>query len=245
MLSQVEIAVFLIGSFVAALVTSLAGFAFALVALAIWLYVLTPLQAAPLVAAYALLVQGYAVWKLRRSLNARRLAPFLIGTVVGLPLGLAALSALAAVHLRVAVGILLILFSAYNLWRPALPQVRSGGQAADAGVGLFNGMVGGATGLAGIAVVVWSALRGWPRDEQRAVFQPTAITTFAFMILALAGSGMITRQSAMLFLAGLPALALGTWLGWLLYGKLDEDAFRKLTLGLVLASGLALVATAE
>ena len=42
---------------------------------------------------------------------------------------------------------------------------------------------------------------------------------------------------------GLPALLLGTWLGWALYGKLDEAAFRKIVLILLLVSGVALVAS--
>lgn len=57
-----EFAIFLLGTFVAALVTGLAGFAFGLVAAAIWLYALTPIQATALIVGYGLLVQGYAVW---------------------------------------------------------------------------------------------------------------------------------------------------------------------------------------
>ncbi len=34
----------------------------------------------------------------------------------------------------------------------------------------------------------------------------------------------------------------GTWLGWKSYGRIDEAAFRKIVLYLLLASGLALVA---
>ena len=43
-------------------------------------------------------------------------------------------------------------------------------------------------------------------------------------------------------LIGLPALLAGSWLGLRLYGKLDEAAFRKVVLALLLMSGLALVA---
>ena len=42
---------------------------------------------------------------------------------------------------------------------------------------------------------------------------------------------------------GLPVLVAGTLLGWLLYGKLEEVAFRKVVLVLLLISGLAIVAT--
>jgi uncharacterized protein len=39
----------------------------------------------------------------------------------------------------------------------------------------------------------------------------------------------------------LPALLAGTWLGLRLFGRLDEGAFRKVVLVLLLASGVVLV----
>jgi uncharacterized membrane protein YfcA len=239
--AALTLAIFLAGTFIAALVTGVAGFAFALIALAVWLYVLTPVEATPLVALYALLVQGYAVWKLRHRLDARRLAPLVIGSALGVPIGVALLAWVPPAHLRTTVGVLLILFSGYSLARPRLPQIGSSGRVADAGIGLVNGLLGGSTGLAGIAVVIWSGLRGWPRDEQRAVFQPTGVATFLVAILAMGGAGMVTSETGKLFLIGLPALAAGTWAGWRLYGRLDEAAFRRVVLVLLLVSGLALV----
>jgi hypothetical protein len=58
-------------TFAAALVAGLAGFAFGLIAAAIWLHILTPLQTATLIVGYGLIVQGYAVWKLRQAPPAR------------------------------------------------------------------------------------------------------------------------------------------------------------------------------
>ena len=54
--------VFLTGTFLAALVTGLGGFAFGIVAAAVWLYILTPLQTATLITGLGLVVQGYSVW---------------------------------------------------------------------------------------------------------------------------------------------------------------------------------------
>jgi uncharacterized protein len=239
-----EIAIFLCGTLAAAFVTSLSGFAFAMVAAAIWLYVLSPAQASALIAAYALLVQGYAVWKLRRLLDPHRLMPFILGSALGIPLGVTALRWTSPIYIRVGVGLLLILFSLYNLARPKLPQMKQAGRVADGAVGVPNGVIGGATGLAGIVTVIWTSMRGWSRDEQRAVFQPTGVASFLMIIVAFGGIGIITVDTIRMFLLGLPALAIGTWLGWVLYGKLDESAFRKVVLVLLLLSGAALTAAA-
>jgi len=92
--------------------------------------------------------------------------------------------------------------------------------------------------------VIWTSMRGWSRDEQRAVFQPTGVASFLMIILAFGGIGIITLDTVRLFLIGLPILAIGTWLGWALYGKLDEAAFRRIVLVLLLISGATLVASA-
>src|SRR5438067_13809886 len=78
---------FLSGTFLAALVAGLGGFAFGIVAAAVWLYILRPLQTATLIMFLGLVVQGYSVWKLRHALRWQRLAPFLGGAVFGVPLG--------------------------------------------------------------------------------------------------------------------------------------------------------------
>src|SRR6266571_1856073 len=83
----VNVAIYLTATFAAALVTGVAGFAFGLVAAAVWLHILTPMQTATLIIAFGLVVQGISVWKLRRALRWSRLWPFLLGAAFGVPLG--------------------------------------------------------------------------------------------------------------------------------------------------------------
>lgn len=238
-----DLGVFLAGAFVAAYVTGVAGFAFGIVAAAIWLHALTPIQATALIVGNALIVQGYAVWKLRHALNLGRLLPFVLGSAVGIPAGIVVLKWAAASDLRIAVGVLITLFSLYNLAAPSLPHIKRAGAALDAVAGVVNGVLGGATGLAGIVLVIWCGFRGWNRDEQRAVFQPTAVATFLMAIPWFGGAGVLTADVARLFVIGLPALLAGTWLGWKSYGRLDKAIFRKVVLALMLLLGIALVAS--
>jgi uncharacterized protein len=96
---------FLSATFAAALVAGLAGFAFGLVAAAVWLYILTPLATATLIVGLGLVVQGYAVWKLRHALAWRRLAPLVLGAAVGVLPGVAFLANADPRHLRGGIGI--------------------------------------------------------------------------------------------------------------------------------------------
>jgi len=88
---------------------------------------------------------------------------------------------------------------------------------------------------------IWCTVRGWPKDEQRAIFQPTGVAVFLATALLLGGTGMVTADTVRLFLIGLPALLVGTWAGLKLYDHLDEAGFRRVVLVLLLLSGLALV----
>jgi hypothetical protein len=235
-----SILIFIAGAFAASAITALAGFAFGIIAAGPWLHALTPSQTTALIVAYGLFVQGYSVWKLRAAIKIGRLLPFLIGGAIGTPLGVQLLSWVSATHLRLGVGAVLIAYGAYGLLRPNLPSFAGVSRFVDALAGLFGGVLGGATGLAGIVVMIWSGLREWSKDEQRAVFQPAGVANFAMIALWIGGVGMLGRDTIILFAFGLPAILAGLWLGFALYRRVDETGFRKIVLILLLISGATL-----
>ena len=108
---------------------------------------------------------------------------------------------------------------------------------------LANGVIGGLTGLGGIAVTR-SQLRGGAKDAQRAIFHPVLFATFAMTAIALAFTGAYTAGTMRLYAYALPALVIGIWCGLKLYGKLDDVAFRRVILVLLLAAGISLVVPA-
>ncbi len=60
--------------------------------------------------------------------------------------------------------------------------------------------------------------------------------------ISLSFTGAVTAETAKLYVLGLPALLAGLWLGFKLYGKLDEARFRRVVLVLLLFSGVSLIA---
>jgi uncharacterized membrane protein YfcA len=231
---------FLLATFIGGVTTGLAGFAMGLVVSGIWLHILTPIQTAILIVGYGLLVQSYGIWKLRHALDWRKVAPFIIGGAIGVPIGAMLLAYINPAYLRTGVGVLLVLYSIYGLAKPALKPVQ-GGVPADIGIGFLNGLLGGLTGLAGIIVTIWCQLRGWPKDVQRTVFQPVILAAFVLSAISLSIAGAVTAETIKLYLYGLPLLLAGMWIGLRLYGHLDDAAFRKVILLLLLVSGLSLI----
>jgi uncharacterized protein len=239
-MNGIALGLFLFAAFFGGLASGLAGFAMGFVVSGIWLHILTPLQTTTLVVGYGLLTQGYGVWKLRHALAWRNIAPFIIGGAIGVPIGTLLLTYVDAAYLRGGVGVLLVIYGSYGLAQPKLEPVAAG-VAADAGIGLANGMLAGLTGLPGFIITVWCQLRGWPKDMQRAVFQPVMLAAIVMNVVALGIAGAMTAATMQLYLLGLPAMLAGLWVGFKLYGKLDDAAFRKVILVLLLIAGLGLI----
>ena len=237
----IVLGLFLLAAFMGGLASGLAGFALGFVVSGIWLHLITPVQTAALIAGYSLLTQGYGVWKLRRTLRWHTVAPFIIGGTIGVPLGAMLLTYLNPGYVRLGVGVLLVIYSIYGFAKPAF-EPRQVGVTADGSIGFLNGLLGGLTGLPGFIITVWCQMRGWTKDEQRAVFQPVILAAMAVIAITLSAAGAITTETLKLYVLGLPAMLAGLWLGFKFYGKLDDVAFRKVVLLLLLLAGLALIA---
>lgn len=234
------LALFLFSVFFGGIVSGLAGFAMGLVVSGIWLHILTPAQTAALIVGYGLLVQTYSIWKLRHALSWRKVAPFIAGGAIGVPIGAILLTSINPDYLRTGVGVLLVAYSTYFLVTPKVHTI-NGGIPGDVGIGILNGILGGLTGLAGPVITIWCQLRGWRKDEQRAIFQPVILAAFALTAVSLTVNGTVTLDLVKIYLMGLPLLAAGVWVGLRLYGHLDDAAFRKVILVMLLVSGLVLI----
>jgi uncharacterized membrane protein YfcA len=73
------------------------------------------------------------------------------------------------------------------------------------------------------------------------VFQPVGVAIFLATFVWLGARGSVSGDTVRLIVLGLPSVLLGVWAGLKLYGRLDEAAFRKMVLALLLVSGAALL----
>jgi uncharacterized membrane protein YfcA len=235
-----HLALFLAATYFGGLTSGLSGFAMGLVVSGVWLHVMSPEQSATLIVLSGLVTQGSGIWRVRHAINWRTVSPFIIGGALGIPAGTALLRSVDPDTIRLGIGILLLIYSLYSLIRPAFKPVQAN-FPADFGVGIANGLISGLTGLGGVAVTVWCQLRGGQKDALRAIFQPVLFVTFVMTTISFAVAGAFTADTLKLYALALPVLIAGIWSGFGLYGKLDDAAFRKVILVLLLASGVALI----
>jgi uncharacterized membrane protein YfcA len=238
-LSLHALALLWLGGFLGGMAAGAAGFAFGIVATSIWLHAISPLHAAFIVVSAGLINQAGLNWSLRKSIDTGRLWPFLIGGVVGVPIGVALLVSAPPDTIRLALAVFMAVYGLYALAAPRLLQITWGGRTADGGIGLLGGILGGLAGLSGVLPAIWTQLRGWPKDTARGVYQPFILAAHLLSML-LIGVMALDRTGVVLFLLALPAVLLGSWIGWMIYGRLDERRFQQLFAALLIVSGLLL-----
>src|ERR1700742_4996057 len=230
----------LVGALAGGFVSGLAGFGTALMALGIWLYVLPPSAAVPLVLICSVVAQTSTLPSMWKSFDLTLVWPFLIGGLLGVPLG-TMLIAHADPHVfKLTVGILLLVFpTALYFSKPMAFEF--GGRIADGIIGFIGGILGGLSGLSGPPPILWASVRGWGKDERRGVFQTFNWTVLSAALCVQAGSDFITAEILWLAVLAFPATVLGSWIGARLYHALSDRNFRDIVLGMLFLSGAILV----
>ena len=107
-----ETALLLLGAFAGAFVNGLTGFGTGLTALVFWLHAVPPVVAGPLVAGCSVVAQVQALPGIWHALDWRRLAPFVIGGCLGVPVGTWLLPRLPVSTIKLDLGVLLVVFAA-------------------------------------------------------------------------------------------------------------------------------------
>ena len=236
------LAIILLGAFIAGFTTGFAGFGTGLVASSLWFHALPALLVPPLVALASVAAQLVGLIAVRKAFDWRRATPFLVGGIVGVPLGVGALTVTSPDILRISVGFFLVAYAFIQLCGFAEFTIEYWGSwKADAAVGIGGGFLGGFAGLSGPLPLIWLQLRGGASDQQRAIYQPFNLIVLSLASVGMAMSGHIDKS--VLAIAGLclPVTLGGAWLGARAYRKVSERTFRRVVLTLLLVSGIILI----
>src|SRR6478735_11614703 len=233
-------ALLLVGALAGGFVSGLSGFGTALMALGIWLYVLPPSMAVPLVLICSVISQISTLPSMWRSFDFTLVWPFVIGGLLGVPLGTMLIAHADPKIFKLTVGALLLVFpTALYFSKPMAFAI--GGKLADAAIGFAGGILGGLAGLSGPLPILWASVRGWRKEERRGIFQTFNWTVLAAALCIQIASGLIKPDLIWLVLIAFPGTIIGAWLGAKTYHGLNDRNFGDVVLGLLFLSGIGLV----
>jgi uncharacterized membrane protein YfcA len=231
------------GALAGGFVSGLAGFGTALMALGIWLYVLPPTTAVPLVVICSIVAQTSTLPSFWRSFDFKLIWPFVIGGLAGVPLGTLMIAHADPQVFKLSFGVLLLVFPAALYLNRNPIAFEFGGRLADGLAGFAGGILGGLAGLSGPLPTLWASVRGWGKDERRGIFQTFNWTVLSTSLCLQAGSGLVTAEVLRHALLVLPATLSGAWLSARTYRALSDRNFRDVVLGLLFVSGVVLVSS--
>jgi len=225
----------------AALMSSVAGFAFAALAGSALAHLrLDPVQAVMTMSQCSIAIQSYAVWELRRSIHWRPLAPTVLAGALATPIGVALLMHVAPTSHSMVLGAIVIGYAVHALWRPD-GRIARASAWRDAMVGAVGGVVGGLSSAPGLAMTIWCAWRGGDKVQQRALYQPY-ILAMRLVTVACLTSRERLQLDAWRDASFIPFALLGATGGFALYRRLTTRQFQWAVSLLLMVSGIGLLA---
>ena len=232
------------GAAVAGLVQGISGFAFAMVAMAIWVWGVDPKLAAVMAVFGGVTGQIISVVRVRRGWHLHLLWPFVLGSGIGIPLGNLVLASLDPNRFKLVLGSMLVVCCGAMLATSKLPKITHGGRLADACVGLLGGVMAPLSGFSGLAPALWATLRGYTKDEHRAVLQNFNLVVLSATFASLVWSGRTGTQHLpqMAVVAG--SLIVPSIYGSTIYTGMSPIAFRNGVLWLLVFAGATMLAAA-
>ena len=208
--------------FVSTLIHSALGFGQALIAMPLLAMAVELKTATPLVA-FVLMTIGVIIflrnWRIADLNAAWRLV---LSSFLGIPVGLILLKGVPEDLMKGFLGILLILFSLYNLANRHLKMINLSKAIGGSGLvylfGFLAGVVGAAYNTSGLMITIYASLRDWSPERFRATLQSYFVFT-GFLILASHGlAGLWTPYVLRLYGTSLPLVLAAIFLG----GKLNR-----------------------
>jgi len=225
---------------VASFVLGLAGFGIGLVAMALLPFLMSPVTAIVVLTMYTIVLVLVILAPVWRHLEPSRVLDMLAGSLVGTPLGVWALSTFPVSTLKRLIGATLVLVVLLE-WAQLRPK-QLVGRAWGVGAGLLAGVAGGAVGAPAPPVILYATTQGWSPRTFKANLQAFFFVNQAVILAGYWWAGLVNAEVWRLAASfALPA-AVGAVLGMLCFNHVDQHRFRRIVFGLLLVSGLALLA---
>ena len=221
--------------FGAAFVHGLVGFAFALLAVPLLSFLWPLREIVPLMALLGGVLNGLLLFSLRRHFHIERIKSLFVGAIPGVVCGSLFLSHAPEEILRWVLGITLISYGFYGLFRPHPKIILSEKW------GYFFGFLAGALGAAlntpGPPVVVYVTLKGWPKDEVKSTLQGYFLVLLLLVISSHVLEGLVTILTIQRFFKLAPLVILGLFLGHKIYYFLSAEHYLRLLYLLLIIAG--------
>jgi uncharacterized membrane protein YfcA len=221
-----------IAIFLAAIVRGFSGFGFSLLAITAISLVMPAREIVPSIFLLEVAASLNLIPSIWREIDWRGIAFLLIGYVIALPFGAWALASIPAPPMQLALGIFVVATAILML--RGFRMEKTPGAAATTATGAASGLLNGAFGTGGPPVVLFYFSTPAAAAVGRASVIAFFLSTDTLGLAELARRGLVTQQSFIQFVAWLPALLIGVWVGTKGFKHMDQAQFRRAVLWILI-----------
>ena len=208
--------------FVSTFIHSTLGFGQALIAMPLLAMVVELKTATPLVAFVLMTIAAVILLRNWRAVDLGAVWRLVLSSCLGVPVGLFLLKGVPEEQMKVFLGIVVILFSLYNLANRHLkiidPRRVSGGSGIVYLFGFFAGVLGAAYNTSGLVITIYATLRDWSPDRFRSTLQSYFVFTGVLILAGHGLAGLWTPYVLRLYVSALPLVLVAIFIG----GKLNR-----------------------
>jgi len=223
---------------VAALVGSTFGFGFGLIAVPFLAVMVDMKTATPLVGLVVITVVVTVLLRQWHEVQFQSVWRLILASSLGVPLGLFLLQDVHDQVMKLALALIIMAFSWYNLFTPNLLTLKT--ERASYLFGLVSGILGGAYLLPGPPIVIYGVLRQWAPSAIRVNLLGYFLPNTLLLILGHYSAGLWTPAVLRLFTYSLPAVLVATITGNYINRAIPKGKFDRVIHVLLICIGLAL-----
>lgn len=227
--------------FCSAFIQGIIGFGYAIVAMAVLPLLLNFREANLLVAYTIVLPVIWTFWAYRRESDLKLLAGAIVGSLIGLPLGLLTFTLIDLDYLVRGTGLVILLIVIDGFFQKPV-HVDEGPQKASSVwstfAGFCSGFLAGSTSIAGPPIVIYAIRQPWTQAQYKGFIFGFFIMISISRAVGLALMGFATPPVLVTSAIIVPFVFLGMKLGLMLGPKINPVLFKRCLLSLLAISAL-------
>ena len=221
---------------IAATIQGVAGFGFMLIAAAGLIQIFPAQLVVPGLSLVYIPLGIAQYFQIRRRVDWSLLRSWGISALVGLLPGTLVLAAVDTLTMKRGIGLVMVILAILMQIRPGAP-FRSE-RLARIGAGVLSGALGASTSVSGPPIILVGIKQRWEVEAFRATLM-TYFTLLSIVIVAFQTQfGLVTAETVQWSAGGLPGITLGFVTATWVRGRVSDENFRRLGVGLVFGGGI-------
>ena len=238
--TAVEALVAAVAMFIGSTVLSTVGFGIGMTSIPLLLFVLEPQTVIVVLNAVSIPLFVLIVYQNRADLPKRRVLPWAIAGMIGVPVGVIVLRDADATLLKIAIAVVIIALTilvASNVKTPIPKGTISGLVVAFIVAVMLN-----ALGIGGPLIALYALAQGWGRNTVRGALSLYFLCVETAGVVGYGFAGLLTVERVWLIAIVTLPVVLGFWLGTNLVRRMNEAMFQRAAVAVILVTSVMVLA---